>query len=117
MANHEPREPAEQEQGTERAENQGSEREPAVELPEVPERAQVEAAVNAIVPELRTCGENLDLVSLELNFAPNGRATSVVVDARHLSPTQRSCLARAARAARVPPFGAPRLTVRYPVRL
>lgn len=91
--------------------------EPVAELPELPARADVDAAVHAVMPALRACGQGLDLVNIELHFAPTGRATTANIDARHLTPAQRSCLARAARGARVPPFSAPRLTVRYPVRL
>lgn len=90
---------------------------PPAPLPEQPTRAHVDAAVRAILPALRTCGQGMDLVTLELHFASNGHATTGQVEARHLSPTQRSCIARAARAARVPPFTAPHLSVRYPVRL
>jgi hypothetical protein len=96
-------------------ETAASEPDPA--LPERPTREDVDAAVDGVMPALRACGQGLDLITLELLFVSSGRATTASTDARHLTPEQRSCLARAARGARVPPFSAPHLSVRYPVRL
>lgn len=89
----------------------------AASLPERPTRDDVDAAVDGVMPALRACGEGLDLITLELHFVSSGRATTATADARHLTPEQRSCVARAARGARVPPFSAAHLSVRYPVRL
>ena len=89
----------------------------AAALPERPTRGDVDAAVDRIMPALRACGQGMDLITLELHFASSGRATTATTHARHLTPEQRSCVARAARTARVPPFSAPHLSVHYPVRL
>ena len=89
----------------------------AAALPERPTREDVDAAVDRIMPALRACGQGMDLITLELHFASSGRATTATTHARHLTPEQRSCVARAARTARVPPFSAPHLSVHYPVRL
>lgn len=91
--------------------------EPSPALPEHPSRADVDAAVERVLPGLRACGQGMDLVTIELHFASSGRATTATIHARHLTPVQRSCLARAARGARVPAFSASHLSVRYPVRL
>ncbi len=86
-------------------------------LPERPGRADVEHAVNTIIPALRACGAGMGAVHLELHFVSNGRLTTARVDAARATPSQRSCIARAARSAHVPPFSAPSLTVRYPITL
>jgi hypothetical protein len=86
-------------------------------LPARPSRRDVDTAMHAVLPALRACAPGMDLVTVELHFAPTGRATTARVEGQHLSPAQRSCIARAARAAQVPAFGGQRLSVRYPVRL
>jgi hypothetical protein len=90
---------------------------PASGLPERPSRADVEGAVARVLPAVRACAPGTGLAALHLHFAPTGRATTAQVESRLASPEQRSCMARAARGAEVPPFSGPRLSVRYPVQL
>lgn len=86
-------------------------------LPEQPSRADVEGAITGVLPSLRECASGLGVVQIELHFAPSGRTTVARADSSRATPEQRSCMARAARAARVPPFSGPHLTVRYPAQL
>jgi hypothetical protein len=88
-------------------------------LPPRPSRTEVAAALRRVVPAVRRCAPDLSgqRIELDFHFAPNGRANSVLVRSTAPTPAQRTCMARAARQARIPPFSNPELTVRFPLRL
>lgn len=90
---------------------------PARTLPAQPSRDAVEAAIASVSEPMRECapGYAHQVAMVRFSFASNGRVTSAVVPPDFAGPQQRSCVARAARAARVPPFSAERLDVSYPV--
>lgn len=86
-------------------------------LPPQPSRADVEHAVAAVLQDVRACAPGGGLAHLDLRFGSTGRVTTAQVDAPFVTAEQRTCVARAARAAVVPPFSSPRFHARYPVQL
>lgn len=94
--------------------------EPAVEVEGAPSRAETAEALARVTPDLRACAREQSgrVVELRIVFAPNGRVTTATVTTQSvtLSPAQRSCVARAARRARIAAFERARFEIRYPVR-
>ncbi|MFK7986103.1 MAG: hypothetical protein AB8I08_08730 [Sandaracinaceae bacterium] len=84
-----------------------------------PSRAQVEAAIQSVTPAIRQCAPDLGghRAQIRFRFVSSGRATMAVVETTAASGPQRSCMARAARAARVAPFTDAQLMVTYPLTL
>ena len=93
----------------------------SAEAPAGPTRDEVMAAMAAVTPALRACAEGQEgrVVNVRAVFRSNGRiaTTNVESSSSHVSPSARSCMARAARAARVPSFELERFEVTFPVRL
>ena len=87
-------------------------------LPAQPSREAVEAAIASVSERMRECAPEYahQVAQVRFSFASSGRVTSALVPADFAGPQQRSCVARAARAAHVPPFSAERLDVTYPVQ-
>jgi len=86
-------------------------------LPEQPDRAGVRAALDALQPTMRACAAgNAGVVMVTVTLAASGRVTTAQVTGPVVG-AQGSCIARAARQARVPPFRAPFVTVSYPIQL
>jgi hypothetical protein len=87
-------------------------------LPTQPSRDAVEAAIASVSERMRECAPEYahHVADVRFSFASSGRVTSALVPSDFAGPQQRSCVARAARAARVPPFSAERLDVTYPVQ-
>lgn len=85
-------------------------------LPEHPSRADVAAAMEGIAPSIRDCvtGRGGERVSLFVRFSNTGRVRFALVEDSAAAPAQRSCMARAVRAATVPAFRSSSLSVRYP---
>ena len=92
---------------------------PAPGLPERPSRADVAVAMDRVAPGIRACGEGLggERVHLFFQFRSNGTVRSALVEGTRAAPDQRSCMARAAREASVPPFAQESLSVGYPFTL
>jgi len=92
---------------------------PAPGLPERPSRVDVAVAMDRVAPGIRACAEGLggERVHLFFHFRSNGTVRSALVEGTRAAPDQRSCMARAAREASVPPFAQDSLSVRYPFTL
>ncbi|HEY8430115.1 MAG TPA: hypothetical protein VIL20_17155 [Sandaracinaceae bacterium] len=90
------------------------------ELAGAPSRAETAAAIERIAPIVRACAANQAgrVVELRIVFASSGHVTTATVasDGVRLTPSQRSCVARAVRRARVPAFERARFEVTYPMR-
>ena len=86
-----------------------------------PSREQVQDAIAEVVPGIRACvdGQRGRVVQVRGVFASSGRVRATTVDAQtaHFTPAQRSCMARAARDARLPAFERETFEVTFPVRL
>ena len=95
--------------------------EPAAVPSGLPSRDEVQSAMASVVPAIRACapGQQGRVVSVRTSFDSTGRVRSVAVEApaAHLRPQERSCMARAARAAEVPAFDQETFEVSFPVRL
>lgn len=91
---------------------------PTGDVPATPSRDDVASAIQAIRPQLRECAPELNghVANVRFTFVSSGRATSAIVPNDFGSPQQRSCVARVARQASVPPFSDARLVVTYPVQ-
>ncbi len=88
-------------------------------LPQTPSRADIVAAMNGVSGAVSACGRGAfhGLVPVQVTFTgSNGRVSSAVVRA-DVPPAIGSCVARAVRGARVPPFSQPSFSVNYPFRL
>ncbi len=88
----------------------------AVDLPQVPERPAVLAALGAMTSAVRRCagGATGDAV---VRYAFSGRGTvtaAQVVGGSFAGASAAECMAAAARGARVPPFRREALTVEFP---
>lgn len=85
-------------------------------LPAQPDRADVHAALRAVQGPVRACAAGqVGTASIRFVFAPNGAVTTATVTSPPFSGTPAgSCMARAARAARVPPFSRTSLAVTFP---
>lgn len=91
---------------------------PAVEsredLPDAPTREQVQAAFRAVMPNLRACTGLHGAVPVRVTISGSGRVTVAVVQGHLAGTPEGSCIARAVRTARLPPFRQRRLNVNYP---
>ncbi|MGE0788040.1 MAG: hypothetical protein AB7S26_20375 [Sandaracinaceae bacterium] len=88
-------------------------------LPALPSRDDVAAAIQSIRSDLLACAPDSrgHVANIRFTFASSGRATSALVPTDfNAAPAARSCVATAARRARVPAFSEPRLVVTYPVQ-
>lgn len=88
--------------------------------PARPNRAAVRMAIQSVAPAIRACAPTHQgrMAILRVKFAATGRTLeSGIVRAEGVPAAQRSCMARAARAAVVPPFRGEPLVVTYPVAL
>lgn len=87
--------------------------------PATPSRSDIVSAMGAVAGAVRACGNgSRGLAPVRIVFrGESGRVTSAEVTAPSLSPEVRSCIARAARGARVPPFTQETFRVDYPFSL
>ena len=85
-------------------------------LPAQPSRGDVSSAMGAVTPAVRACGGGqTGTASIRIVFAGSGRVTTASVTSPPFAGTPAgSCMARAVRGARVPPFSNPSLTVTFP---
>jgi hypothetical protein len=93
----------------------------AAEPRQQPSRAEVLAALESVRGQVASCLPPQTragaVVQVRVNFASSGRATTAHVSGMHAGTPAGSCIARAARLARVAPFGQAPLAVNYPFRL
>lgn len=81
-----------------------------------PSRADVRSALAAVQGPVRACaGGRSGTADIRFVFAPSGHVTTATVTSQPFAGTPAgSCMARAARAARVPPFSSGSLAVNFP---
>ena len=92
---------------------------PPSNLPEHPSREQVQAALNAIRPQVAACLEGQHAtVRVRITVRSSGRVTTAVVqDSFYARPPIGSCIARTVRRARFPAFSEDTFVVLYPFQL
>ncbi len=85
-------------------------------LPSQPARGDVSSAMGAVTPAVRACaGGQTGTAAIRIVFAGSGRVTTATVTSPPFAGTPAgSCMARAVRGARVPPFSNSNLTVTFP---
>ncbi len=88
----------------------------AASLPNRPSAADVSAAIDAVASRARACGVS-GRVFVHVDFASDGHATGSSVEGDQASTPAGACIARAVRAAHVPPFARPSVTVVQPLSL
>ncbi|MFO0693019.1 MAG: hypothetical protein U0230_05645 [Polyangiales bacterium] len=86
-------------------------------LPEVPERAEVLAGLQAVHDAVAACTEGHGSAVLHVTIAGSGRVTTAFATGHFAGTPEGSCMARAVRAARFPRFTRPTITVEYPFQL
>ncbi|HJL14496.1 MAG TPA: hypothetical protein RMH99_02500, partial [Sandaracinaceae bacterium LLY-WYZ-13_1] len=86
--------------------------------PQTPSRSDVVSAMNSVSGAVRSCGNGAHgLAPVRIVFGSNGSVRSAQVSGGSFPPPVRSCIARAVRGARVPPFRQSSFSVNYPFRL
>ena len=91
---------------------------PAPSLAPAPARSEVVAAMNRLSAPVRACGDGAHgNATVSFAFGSDGAVRSADVTAAELPPAVRSCVAREARTARVPPFAQNTFRVVFPFRL
>jgi hypothetical protein len=74
--------------------------------------------MGSVAGAVSACGAGAHgLAPVRIVFGNNGRVSSAEVSGGNFPPPVRSCIARAVRGARVPPFQNPTFSVNYPFRL
>jgi hypothetical protein len=87
-------------------------------LPEIPARDDVRAAIAQIGAAVRECARGLrGTAQLDITVANTGFVTHAVVGGDFAGTPEGSCIARAARGAQFVPFKKPRFRVIYPFSL
>ncbi len=85
-------------------------------LPDQPSRDSVRRALQGVSPRAARCGNGTSgVANSAIVFANSGRVRSVRVSG--VSPAIQSCVSRAVRAARVPPFSRSTFNVNFPFRV
>jgi predicted Zn finger-like uncharacterized protein len=87
--------------------------------PQAPSRGDVVSALNGVQGAVSACGNGTHgTANVRIVFAGRtGAATNATVQGGNFPAPVMSCIARAARNARVPPFQQPTFSVNYPFRL
>lgn len=85
----------------------------------MPGRGDVMTAMASVRPSVNACAQGHGgLAQVRLTFAgPSGRVTSAVIEGQFAGTPQGSCIARAVRAATVPPFAQPTFSVLFPFQI
>jgi hypothetical protein len=93
--------------------------EPAEELPETPDRGNIQVVLQGMEPAVRACatGGEHGTADIDLVIAGSGRVTSAMVHGPFAGTPIGSCIARAVRGARFSAFSQPRFAVTYEFRL
>lgn len=87
-------------------------------LVDSPERDDVQGAMAAVEPTIEACASSADrgqLARVRFTFASDGRPIHTVVEG--VAGSTASCIARAARTVRLPPFARERFVVEFPFQL
>lgn len=88
---------------------------PKPKLPEQPSRSAVLAAMRSVTTDARRCLSGGAIAQAHITFkGETGRVLNATV--KGVEPAAASCVARAVRAARLPPFSKPQLEITFPFR-
>ncbi len=91
---------------------------PADGLPETPDRATIQAVLEAVGPAVQACGgDEHGTADVDVVIAASGRVTTATVHGPFAGTPIGSCIARAVRGARFPAFAQPHFQVTYPYHL
>ena len=91
---------------------------PADDLPEVPDRATIQAVLQGVEASVLACGGGAHgTADVDIVIAGSGRVTTATVNGPFAGTEAGSCIARAVRGARFPPFAQTRFAVTYPFHL
>lgn len=83
-----------------------------------PDRQRIVAAMTALTPELRQCvGDEHGVADVTLTVRAPGVVSHALVEGAFAGSDKGSCIARALRTAKLPPFEEPVLRVAYPFQL
>jgi len=86
-------------------------------VPESPDRDAVRDALEGVRPQVQACfGDEHGLAEVVVIAVSSGRVTTATVSGRFAGTPVGSCIARAVRSARVPPFSSARFEVHYQYR-
>ena len=88
-------------------------------MPDAPSRSDVIAAMASVRGAVATCAAGRGGVAqVRVTFSgPSGRVLNAVMEGQFAGTPQGSCIARAVRAASVPRFSQPSVTVSYPFQI
>jgi hypothetical protein len=87
-------------------------------LPDAPTREQIMEGFEAVRGDVQTCAAGgHGLATTNVTIAGAGRVTAVVIEGVFAGTPQGSCMARAVRRAKFPPFAQPTFKVSYPFSL
>mgnify|MGYP001105474352 CR=1 FL=1 len=87
-------------------------------LPQVPDRESVKWALKQVYPQIRECAAGKrGVAEVTLTVKNTGRVMHAVVGGDFAGTAEGSCIARAVRKTRLPPFLRPRFTLVYPFSL
>ncbi len=92
---------------------------PAIAQPsQVPDRESVRQAMEKVLPEVRQCAAGKrGVAEVTMTVKNTGRVTHAVVGGDFAGTAEGSCIARAVRKTRLPPFLRPSFTLVYPFAL
>lgn len=91
---------------------------PTADLPEYPSREQVTAGFETVRAALSQCAAGRSgTVEINASIASSGRIVHALVGGDFRGTVEGSCMARAVRDAKFPPFSQARLKVSYPISL
>ena len=92
---------------------------PAGPMPDAPSRSDVIAAMASVRGAVATCAVGRGGVAqVRVTFSgPSGRVMNAVMEGQFAGTPQGSCIARAVRAASVPRFSQPSVTISYPFQI
>lgn len=85
-------------------------------LPATPSRADVGSALGGVRGQVSACGSG-GVANVAVTFRSSGSVSSASVGGDFAGTPVASCISRAVRSARVPPFSNPSFSVTYPYRL
>jgi len=85
--------------------------------PVTPSRSDVIRAMRAVQGAVGACADTPLRANVRIVFGSNGRVRSAAVTSADIPPGVASCVARAVRGARLPPFQQASFSVQFPFRL
>jgi hypothetical protein len=90
----------------------------AGEPPPAPDRVQIAAALSKLTPQLQQCvGDEHGIADVTLTVRAPGVVSHALVEGAYAGSKKGTCIARALRTAKLPPFADPVSRVEYPFQL